>query len=226
MLTSTQLISASRHFSTFHVVLLFTRSELCSAGDDQTHHPFCQTCHQHNITLCLQKTSSQELYLHSHTGKPWVVPYTLESLHFSPRWLLANNEKNSVKQSHNKLTNLQIMQFSFDIQSVDIKGTMLIRRSFQEEKQRLNIKQRWKESWSHRSKKKRQMWCDVILIQWFSGMCCVKKSLCFPILNVSKCFVLFYHIFLYHTCLYKENWCIDKTKRWGFFFTGQPRTQY
>ncbi len=34
------------------------------------------------------------------------------------------------KESYVKLTNLRIMQFSFDTRSVDIKETLLIRRGF------------------------------------------------------------------------------------------------
>lgn len=52
-------------------------------------------------TLCLQKkTSSQELYLCSHTGEPWTIQQTLEMLHFSPQSLLwNNNEKKAMSNS-------------------------------------------------------------------------------------------------------------------------------
>lgn len=84
-------------------------------------------------TLCLQKkTSSQELYLCSHTGEPWTIRLILEMLHFSPQSLLGNNnnKRKAMSNNHSKLTNLRIMQFSFDIQSADIKEILLIRRSF------------------------------------------------------------------------------------------------
>lgn len=117
------------------------------------------------------------------------------------------------------------MQFSFDMQSVDIKETLLIGRGF-----RWNTRTKYQakiegvhsavvpvddvEDEKKKCKVKKSRSDCVNLIQWFPEMCYVEKI--FPSVLTFKCSVFLFgfsvlsQLFLHHTCLYKKNWCIDE----------------
>lgn len=160
------------------LVLCLPRSEMYTAREDQTH-PFCQTCHQHNIKYkpCVYK---RRLLLKSFTFAPTLVNHKRCSG-------LCRCCMSALKASCETTTKRKLCQThklcNFLSPILLISKRHFYQKGFQVEyKDLISIKD-WRSAWCSCSRwrlkknkthnyrmKKIEKWSSVNLIQWFPGM--------------------------------------------------------